>query len=80
MNDAIGSNFSLLPYSPIIFHAKNRSKMSVLSPFFTWRFFSHEQAKSECDWVVMSSVFVASQSSCFFLCSREHICLVENKL
>jgi hypothetical protein len=23
------------------------------------------QAKSECDWVMMSSVFVASQSSCF---------------
>ena len=28
--------------------------------------FSREQAKSECDWVAMSSVFVASQSSCFF--------------
>jgi hypothetical protein len=29
-------------------------------------FFSREKAKSECDWVVMTSVFVASQSSCFF--------------
>jgi hypothetical protein len=28
---------------------------------------SHEQAKGECDWVVMTSVFVASQSGCFFL-------------
>jgi hypothetical protein len=28
--------------------------------------FSREQAKSDCDW----SVFVASQSSCFFLCWR----------
>ena len=28
----------------------------------------------------MSSVFVASQSSCFFLCSREQIRLVENRL
>ena len=37
-------------------------------------------AKSECDWLVMSSVFVASQSSCFFLCSREQIGLVENRL
>ena len=50
----------------------------------TWRFFSREQAKSKCDWVVMSSVFVASQSSCFFLCqcseSREQIRLVENRL
>ncbi len=27
-------------------------------------FFSREKAKSECDWVVMSSVFVASQSGC----------------
>jgi hypothetical protein len=50
------------------------------SPFSTWRFFSREQVKSECDWVVMSSVFVASQSSCFFLCSREQIRLVENRL
>ncbi len=50
------------------------------SPFSTWRFFSREQAKSECDWLVMSSVFVASQSSCFFLCSREQIRLVENRL
>ena len=35
-------------------------------------------AKSEC--AVMSSMFVASQSSCFFLCSRNQIRLVENKL
>ena len=39
-----------------------------------------EQAKSECDWLVISSVFVASQSSCFFLCLREQIRLVENQL
>ena len=38
------------------------------------------QAKSECDWLVMSSVFVTSQSSCFFLCSREQIRQVENRL
>ncbi len=43
-------------------------------------FFAREQAKSECNWVVMSSVFVASQSSCFFLCSREQIRLVDNRL
>ena len=53
---------------------------ATLSRFSTWRFFSREQAKSDCDWMVMSSVFVASQSSCFFLCSREHIRLVENRL
>ena len=35
---------------------------------------------SECDWLMMTSVFVASQSSCFFLCSREQIRLVENRL
>jgi hypothetical protein len=46
----------------------------------TWRICSREQAKSEYDWLVMSSVFVASQSSCFFLCSREQIRLVENRL
>jgi hypothetical protein len=27
--------------------------------------FSREKAKNECDWAVMTSVFVASQSSCF---------------
>ena len=42
--------------------------------------FKSEQAKSECDWLVMSSVFVANQSSCFFLCSREQIRVVENRL
>ena len=34
--------------------------------FSTWRICSREQAKNECDWLVMSSVFVANQSSCFF--------------
>jgi hypothetical protein len=29
----------------------------------TWRIFWREQEKSECDWVVMSSLSVASQSS-----------------
>ncbi len=47
--------------------------------FFTWGLFSREQAKSEFDWVVMSSVFVASQSSYFFLCSHKQIRLVENR-
>ena len=46
---------------------------SVVSPFSTWRFLSREQTKSECDWVVMLLVFVASQSSCFFLCLRKQI-------
>jgi hypothetical protein len=30
------------------------------------RFFSREQAKHVCDWVAMTSVFVASQSRYFF--------------
>ena len=34
--------------------------------FSTWRICSRVQAKSECDWLVITSVFVASQSSCFF--------------
>ncbi len=51
-----------------------------LRRFSTWRICSREQAKSECDWLVMSSVFVASQSGCFFLCSREQIRQVENRL
>ncbi len=50
--------------------SKNASDLMVniiyLSPFSTRRIFSREQAKSECDWLVMTSVFVASQSSCFF--------------
>jgi hypothetical protein len=33
------------------------------------------------DWMAMSSVFVTSQSGCFFLCSREQVVrLVENRL
>jgi uroporphyrinogen-III synthase len=52
----------------------------LLSPFSTWRFFSREQEKGECDWLMMTSLFVVSQSSCFFLCSREQICLVESRL
>ncbi len=51
-----------------------------LKPVFHYAIFSRDQAKSECDWVMMSSVFVASQSSCFFLCSREQIRPVENRL
>ena len=54
--------------------------ISPLSPFSTRRVFSREQGKIECDWLVMSSVFVASQSSCCFLCSREQIRVVENRL
>ncbi len=52
----------------------------VLSRFSTWRICSREQAKNECDWLVMTSVFVASQSRCFYLCSREQIRQVENRL
>jgi hypothetical protein len=36
--------------------------------------------KSECDWAVMSSAFVASQSRCFFFYWREQIRVVENRL
>jgi hypothetical protein len=43
-------------------------------------FFAQTNMQEVCDWVVMTSVFVASQSSCFFLCSREQIRLVENGL
>ena len=57
-----------------------RGEKERFKPVFLLVFFSREQAKSECDWMVMSSVFVASQSSCFFLCSREQIRLVENRL
>ena len=60
--------------------ARINDQSRVLSPFSTWQFFSREQAKSECDCLVMSSVLVASQSRCFFLCSREQIRLVENRL
>ena len=49
-----------------------------LSPLSTWRCFSREQVKSECDWRVMTSVFVVSQSSCFFLCLCEQIRLLAN--
>ncbi len=52
----------------------------ALKPVFHFANFSREQAKSERDWAVMLSVFVANQSSCFFLCSREQIRLVENRL
>ena len=65
--------------SPFVM-SRTDAQNGLYSPFSTWRFFSREQTKSECDWLVMSSVFVASQSSCFFLCSREQIRLVENRL
>ena len=42
-------------------------------------FFSGEQAKSECDLIMMWSVFVASESNCFFLRSRKQISLVKNR-
>ena len=48
-----------------------------VKPVFHLAIFSREQAKSECDWLVMSSVVVARQSSCFSLCSREQIPQVE---
>ena len=57
-----------------------QQKPRTLSRFSTWRICSREQAKNECDWLVMTSVFVASQTSCFFLCSREQIRQVENRL
>jgi hypothetical protein len=41
--------------------------------FYLAIFFSREKAKSERDWLVMSSVFVDSQSGCFFICPREQI-------
>ena len=58
----------------------SKTKQRTLSRFSTWRICSREQAKSECDWLVMTSVFLASQSSCFFLCLREQIRQVENRL
>ena len=54
---------------------------AFLKPVFQLAiFFSREQTKSESDWVMMSAVFVTSQSSCFFLCSRQQIRLVDNRL
>jgi hypothetical protein len=40
---------------------------SAIKPVFHLVIFSHRRAKT--DWVVMSSVFVTNQSSCFFLSS-----------
>ena len=48
--------------------------------YFYLAIFFGRTSKSECYWVVMSSVFVTSQSSFFFLCSREQIRLSENRL
>ncbi len=52
---------------PLVSRKKATAIKNGLKPVFP-RFFSREQAKSECDWVMMSSVFVAIQSSCFLLC------------
>ncbi len=71
---------SILHVFPLQIHVLFFMNADSLSRFSTWRIRSREQAKSECDWLVMSSVFVTSQSSCFFLCSREQIRLVENRL
>jgi hypothetical protein len=43
-------------------------------------FFSREQAISECDWVVMSSMFVAQPIKLLFSLFHELIRLVENRL
>jgi hypothetical protein len=55
-----------IPISAKLFRIANssnrRSKIKVKLIFHWARIFSSEQAKSECDWLVMSSVFVASQS------------------
>jgi hypothetical protein len=48
----------------------------ALSPFFTLRFFSRKQAKSECDWLVMCLVFVASQKSMLFFSVRAKLQLI----
>ena len=37
-----------------------------LGPRFHLAIFPREQGKDECDWLVMTSVFVVNQSSCFF--------------
>jgi hypothetical protein len=56
-------------------------QFALLEPVSRLAFFSREQAtKIECDWVVMTTAFVVSQSGCFFLRSREQIRLVENRL
>jgi hypothetical protein len=59
----------------------NEEKAVVLtqvgSAFFYFSKGSLEQAETECDWLVMSSVFVASQSGCLSLCAREQTRLVE---
>ncbi len=44
-----------------------------IKPVFPLGEFVPANNKKQLDWLVMTSVFVASQSSCFFLCSREQI-------
>ena len=65
--------FSLLEKSS---HTVNHKAHFLLGDLF----FFARTTKTGCDWLVMSSVFVAIQSSCFFLCSREQIRLVESRL
>jgi hypothetical protein len=60
--------------------AKLSITLLVFSVFHSAIIFWREQARSERDWVVMTSVFLASQSSCFFLSSHEQIHLMENRL
>ncbi len=51
-----------------------------LKPIFHLANLFAKQAKGEYDWLVISLLLVASQSSCIFLCSREQIRLVENRV
>jgi hypothetical protein len=60
--------------------AKLSITLLVFSVFHSAIIFWREQARSERDWLVMTSVLLASQSSCFFLSSREQIHLMENRL
>ena len=58
---------------------ERRKGSRINTGWFSFFYFSKgslKQAKRECDWLVMSSVFVASQSGCLFLYSREQTRLV----
>ena len=54
--------------------------MAFLSRFSTWRICSREQRNEQLDWLATNTDVITTQSHLLFLCSREQIRQVENRL
>ena len=76
-------------YAHVTFHTLKIHLSGCQACLFTGKILAVQLCKAgfplggffrECDWLVMSSMFVPNQSSCFFLRPREQIRMMENNL